>query len=236
MNASPTTLSMNSRGVIFVAPVLPTDVVATAQALQSQGWLDQLVTRTALSPTFATALAGVFFLRPFSRRPTLPLPAQYVFQDRTADLIASINHRASGSKVKSTDASFAHVDRCASRLVRPTTAAVLAREDACLKSFEAARQEGAKSIYQLPTAFCTTVQTILAKEHEQFPNVAVMDEARDAFLPERLQRKHAELAAADVVICLSSFVARSLPPTLVERKTCVTIPFGVEQSWLRPGL
>jgi glycosyltransferase involved in cell wall biosynthesis len=233
--ARPMNPSTNSRGVVFVAPVLPTDVVATARALHTQGWLDRLVTRTALSPALARAFAGVSFLRPFSRRPISPLPSRHVVQDRTADLIGALHYRRSKSRIKATDASFAHVDRCASRLITSTTAAVLAREDACLKAFEAARRHGAKSVYQLPTAFVTAVQMILAREHKQFPNVAVADEEQDAFLPERLQRKHAELAAADVVLCPSTFVARTLPQALGKQKSCVTVPFGVEQAWLRPG-
>jgi len=79
------------------------------------------------------------------------------------------------------------------------------------------------------------VEKILEREHAFFPEVAVADEESNAFRPDRQQRKHAELAAANVVLCPSTFVAASLPAEAVANKQVLTVPFGVEQSWLRRG-
>jgi len=89
--------------------------------------------------------------------------------------------------------------------------AVYCYEDGALATFQAARERGLRCFYELPIAYWETTQRLLREEGERLPAWACTLQAPDDS-PEKLSRKTAELALADLVICPSGFVQASLPP------------------------
>lgn len=102
-------------------------------------------------------------------------------------------------------------------------------EDMSLTSFTAAGKLGIKSIYELCTAYWTTVQTIVTDECERLPEWrATMD--LGTFSQTKLERKTGEVEKADLILCISNFVLRSLPPDIVAAKQCRVVDFGCPPS------
>jgi glycosyltransferase involved in cell wall biosynthesis len=122
------------------------------------------------------------------------------------------------------------VDALAADSLNQTVAAVIAREDSCLRSFKRARTLGVKTIYQLPTAFYRYVKQALEAEALEFPGV---DDSRDGgheYSVARCERKEEELQNAQYVLSPSAFVGRSLPSSISAE--VITIPLGVDvHSW-----
>jgi glycosyltransferase involved in cell wall biosynthesis len=89
-------------------------------------------------------------------------------------------------------------------------AAVYCYEDSALASFRAARDLGAKRYYELPIMYWTTTQKLLHEEARRYPQwEPTLLATRDSTA--KLERKSAELALADLVICPSRNVQKSLP-------------------------
>jgi glycosyltransferase involved in cell wall biosynthesis len=98
-------------------------------------------------------------------------------------------------------------------------------EDGCLETFKAARERGVDCIYDLPIAYWETSQTLLGEEAERLPEwEPTLVGTRDS--SDKLERKSRELMAADVVICPSQFVYRSLPEPIRRNKRCAVAEFG----------
>src|SRR5205823_4857420 len=91
--------------------------------------------------------------------------------------------------------------------------------------FRAAKQIGAQCCYDLPIAHWEVSRRILDEEAQRLPEwretlIGTDDSAR------KLQRKTEEFAAADTVICPSSFVLASLPSDAHKSKRCIVAEFG----------
>jgi len=98
-------------------------------------------------------------------------------------------------------------------------------EDAALQTFRAAKEIGLKCFYDLPIAYWETSQQLLHHEVERFPEwKRTLVGMRNS--PTKLERKTAELALADVVICPSKFVYNSLPATIRQSKKSIVAEFG----------
>jgi glycosyltransferase involved in cell wall biosynthesis len=118
-----------------------------------------------------------------------------------------------------------HVARSLSGRAAEGVTAIYGYEDGCLETFRAAKQLGLGRVYDLPIAYWQVVQKLLEEEKQRLPEweptlVGTRDSAA------KLQRKTEELALADVVICPSLFVLRSLPAEVQKRRTCVVAEFG----------
>lgn len=103
--------------------------------------------------------------------------------------------------------------------------AVYAYEDGALATLRAARRLGLTAAYDLPIAYWQTGHRLLAEEAHRWPEweptlVATGDSAR------KLERKTAELEAAEVVVCPSAFVLDSIPEALRRGRRCVVAEFG----------
>lgn len=98
-------------------------------------------------------------------------------------------------------------------------------EDSCAEKFLAARDRGLRRCYELPIAYWETSRRLLAEEAQRLPQWAPTLVAPDD-PPEKLARKHDELALADLVICPSEFVLDSLPPSIRAQKRCLVSHFG----------
>jgi len=103
--------------------------------------------------------------------------------------------------------------------------AVYCYEDAAEKTFEAAASAGLLRVYDLPIAYWEFGRALMQEEAARLPRwEPTLVGTRDS--REKLERKTREIELADMVICPSQFVLKSLPPALTESKTCVVSEFG----------
>jgi glycosyltransferase involved in cell wall biosynthesis len=103
---------------------------------------------------------------------------------------------------------------------------VYAYEDGALETLTAAKDLGVRRIYDLPIAYWQTLRRLLAEEGERLPGWKATLGGGLSDSEEKLSRKSRELELAEVVVCASGFVARSLPEVAREQKTIVVAPFG----------
>lgn len=104
---------------------------------------------------------------------------------------------------------------------------IYAYEDGALETFTAARAMGAQCCYELPIAYWETSQRLLREEAERWPEWeptlgATRDSAR------KLERKTQELTLADLIVCPSLFVQRSLPEAAREKS--IVAEFGSPET------
>lgn len=98
-------------------------------------------------------------------------------------------------------------------------------EDGCLETFRAAKRAGFKRFYDLPIAYWEIVRKLLSEERERLPEwEPTLVGTRDS--QAKLDRKTEELFLADVVVCPSLFVLRSLPESARQSKQCLVAEFG----------
>ena len=130
----------------------------------------------------------------------------------------------------SIDQVYQDLDRAVARRIKhrspaKTVSGIYGYEDGCLETFRAAKARGIRCFYDLPIAYWETVRKLLEEEKQRLPEweptlVGTRDSAA------KLERKSAELALADVVICPSPFVLHSLPPAMRDEKSCLVAEFG----------
>ena len=99
-------------------------------------------------------------------------------------------------------------------------------EDGALETLTAAKETGLKRVYELPIAYWKTARQLLAEEAERLPNWKVTMGGGVSDSQEKLDRKTRELELAEMVICPSQFVARSLPDAAKAGKKVVFATFG----------
>lgn len=211
---------MTPRKVLFLAPVLPADVQATANILENAELLESLVTRGVTTRRIERLLPRSTITRSFS-----PVAKERTEAKWTADLVFYLTLAFTQSRTRASDWSFAFLDRRASQRINPDVGAVLAREDCCLQTFRCAKQAGVTTIYQLPTAYWRTVHEIMVREFAEFPNICKAANDPNEFAEERTIRKDAELSSADQVLCPSTFARVSL--TRHRAGTYEMIPFAI---------
>ena len=130
----------------------------------------------------------------------------------------------------SIDQVYQDLDRAVARRIkrrnsRQNAAGVYGYEDGCLETFRAAKSQGLKCFYDLPIAYWETVRKLLEEESRRLPEwEPTLVGTRDSLA--KLERKSAELALADVVICPSLYVLESLPPAMRREKDCLVAEFG----------
>jgi len=117
---------------------------------------------------------------------------------------------------------------------------VYAYEDGALETLTAAAELNVRRIYDLPIAFWTTLRRLLAEEAERLPAWKATLGGGVSDSPSKLERKSKELELAEVVVCPSQFVARSLPETARRGKKVIVTSFGSPPGALprdpaRPG-
>jgi len=117
---------------------------------------------------------------------------------------------------------------------------IYAGEDAAFESFRVAGKRGIKCFYDLPIAYYAELQQLMTEEAELMPEFSqslqgTLDSA------EKLERKDAEIDAADVVIACSAFVRDSLLRWGISSKKIEVIPYGAPEGiearrWSRDDL
>jgi glycosyltransferase involved in cell wall biosynthesis len=111
--------------------------------------------------------------------------------------------------------------------------AVYAYEDGAATTFQAAKQQGIRCLYDLPIAFYRTSRTLLEQEAERFPDLASALQATQE--PTwKLERKEQEIQLADRIFVPSSFVQNSLLEVGVKQENISVIPFGAPIDYFQP--
>ena len=185
--------------VIVSHPNVNEYVRALLAALQARGELQE----------FHTTLI-------FGRR-SVAIPRRKIFQHAHLELVRLLGERLRQNWLVSHDPGLASIDAVARMLdqqvakrVKPG-AAIYCYEDSALMTFGAAQKVGVKRYYELPIMYWTTTQKLLHQEAARYPHwEPTLLATRDS--PAKLERKSAELALADLVICPSRNVQKSLPP------------------------
>jgi len=152
-----------------------------------------------------------------SGRRRVPIPRRKIFQHKHLELMRLLGQRLRQNWLVSHDSGLASIDAVAKMLDREvakrikTGAAIYCYEDSALATFGAAQKVGAKRCYELPIMYWTTTQKLLQEEAIRYPQwEPTLLATRDS--PAKLERKSAELTLADLVICPSRIVQKSLPP------------------------
>jgi glycosyltransferase involved in cell wall biosynthesis len=176
----------------------------------------------------------------FGRR-RVALPQRKIFQYARLELVRLLGQRLRqnwlvrhDSGLASIDAVARMLDREVAKRVKPGTA-IYCYEDSALRTFGAAQKVGVKRYYELPIMYWTTTQRLLQEEATRYPQwEATLLATRDS--PAKLERKSAELTLADLVICPSRIVQKSLPPGARSQVAEYGCPAPVEgERTLRKG-
>ena len=118
-------------------------------------------------------------------------------------------------------------DRKVAKCVESTDRAVYCYEDSALATFERARELGASCIYELPIMHYREMAAIFQRVVEAEPSLAPM--LRTLREPEhKLQRKDAELLAADVIVVPAEYVRDSITCHLSPKARIVVVPYGCD--------
>ena len=129
------------------------------------------------------------------------------------------------------DAIYQAQDRAVANRLRQepkSFSGVYTYEDGALETLKAAADLNLKRVYDLPIAFWTTLRKLLAEEVERLPAWKVTLGGGVSDSDAKLERKSKELDLAEIVMCPSQFVARSLPDHA--RTKAVVAPFGSPTS------
>jgi len=231
----PTLVLTHSMGVIFSAPVLPLDVATIAAALESTGQLDWLVTRWCLTRAELPYARKLPVPNSWLRRLPAPVSSARLRRSPVADVRSLLGPWLDRDRIQTTDKSFRLVDKAAASLVTGDTTAIIGREDACFSCFRRGEEFGIPRIYQLPTAHYATVQKLLSRERDLFPEAFDGGELEADFAAHRMERKAAELSSATHVLCPSSFVGESLRTSGIRADRITVLPLGIDPVFTGDG-
>ncbi len=185
-------------------------------------WLRWLVTSIGNRPELCERRTFPEMLRPFLRSHPLRELLRLVYRSSYAirkSRFASI-HAALPKVVR-------HFDAAVSRAVRKSHGlhAVYAYMDAAEQTFQAARQRGIQTVYELPTPYWRFTRDLVMQEAllktDWASTLPVLDETSDA-----MQRRDRELQLADVVIVPSELVRDSLKLAPPFRANVHVVPYG----------
>lgn len=224
---------MNRPDIICVSPVLPEDVRHQIEALSANSAGLRVFTSfayTAGSPVERAmrqvdALVGSSLHRRTERRKLDAHLARQLICWPWMDVwqkAARLAGLASGGP-RAQDCCFGAIDRIAARSLSTQTQAVIGREDACSRTFRAAKIVGAACLYDLPTAHYQTVRRVMADEAREFGKHQPLEQE---YAHDRNRRKDRELSLADHVVVASSFVRESVEQAGIGRAHVTTIPYG----------
>jgi glycosyltransferase involved in cell wall biosynthesis len=222
--------------VDVIHPTGNQNVRQVLEALESNGWLGEFNTTLG----FSSSTRMSYFpraIRTECLRRTYPLVPQKLRTHPFREVTRLVAQKLRWSSLTRHEDGWASIDQIyrdldrtvAHRLVgggrTPRPDGIYGYEDGCLETFRAAKHLGLKCFYDLPIAYWETVRKLLEVEKERLPEwEPTLVGTRDS-LP-KLERKKEEMSLADVVICPSLFVLRSLPAKAVQEKQCIVAEFG----------
>jgi glycosyltransferase involved in cell wall biosynthesis len=225
------------KNLLFSHPTGNANVRAALVGLFEAGMLGQFHTTIAAFPgNFWDLLGKTAAGRPFQRRAfdqrlrslTIQHPLRELARMLTGGLKWSpLSRHETG--MFCIDAIYQAQDQAVARRLRmrpETFGGVYAYEDGAFESFKAAEDVNVRRVYDLPIAYWTTVRQLLAEEASRLPAWEKTLGGGVTDSPAKLERKSRELELAEIIVCPSQFVARSLPEATKTKKKVIISPFG----------
>jgi len=128
---------------------------------------------------------------------------------------------------------YTSLDRCVAKDHLHDVDAVYAYEDEAAITFQVAKQQGIKCLYDLPIPFYRTSRAIQIEEAERFPELASAIQAiqEPAW---KIERKEAEVQLADHIFVASSMTQQSLLDSGIEPQKISVIPYGAPTGYFYP--
>ena len=118
-------------------------------------------------------------------------------------------------------------DEWVARQMRPPFHLVYGYETECLETFRAARANGIRTVYDLPSPEHDFVEGLLRQEAERFPELRTSARRRfEELQPGRTARRHAEFRLADLVCANSNFTKQTWVAAGLNAAKVVTLPLG----------
>jgi glycosyltransferase involved in cell wall biosynthesis len=226
--------------VDFVHPTGNQNVRQVLQALNEKGMLGTFHTSLGFpESTWTRFLPGS--IRTECVRRTYPLSSDKLRTRPGREFVRLLAQKLKWSSLTRHETGWASIDqvyqdldhtvagRIRTRNPEYRPAGIYGYEDGCLETFRAAKSLGLKCFYDLPIAYWEVVRKLLEEERERLPEwEPTLIGTRDSAA--KLERKTEELALADLVVCPSLFVLRSLPASARENKQTIVAEFGSPPS------
>ncbi|MBE7178465.1 MAG: hypothetical protein INR69_18835, partial [Mucilaginibacter polytrichastri] len=219
--------------IILANPSVAPHVKQSALAYEEAGMLDKFCT------TFfrhKEKSAGSFplpesVLRELNRRSFDQLPPERFMSRPFPELLRIAASRFAGPLITDRIWEWAETgfDAWVADLVRKRRPdAVHVYEHAALESLQAARKNGVMGIYEQTSAHHATFSKILQAQLQKYPQIRTEALAlkTDEKSVRRNARRDRELQLADVIICNSTFTARSLQAAGISMEKIIVLPLG----------
>ena len=221
--------------MIISHPTGNQNVRNAALAFERAGLLERFYTTVAWRPdSFIARMLPSSIVSTLQRRGYETLPKEKV---STYPLLETCRHLAMILKIDALirhetgpfciDAVYYSLDRHTARqlAVIPTPTGVYAYENGALKTFQAAKQLGVKTNYEVASAYLRAAVSIFREEADLSPEWAVtMQQLTDS--QAKFNRLDEEMALADNVIVASKFTASNLSLANIPHKKIAIIPYG----------
>jgi glycosyltransferase involved in cell wall biosynthesis len=230
-----------SGGFLFSHPTGNANVRAALAGLYEAGALKEFHTTIATFPGNAWDVLGKSrWGRELSRRTyderLRPLTVQHPFRELGRVLAGRLkleNLARHETGAFSIDAVYQAQDRIVAKHLRNHSGfygGVYTYEDGALETLIAAKEQKIKCVYDLPIAYWQVSRQLLSEEAERLPAWKSTMGGGVTDSEAKLERKTRELELAEVVVCASQFVARSLPEAARNEKKIVVPVFGSPNS------
>jgi len=121
-------------------------------------------------------------------------------------------------------------DAWVARRMKPPFRLVYGYETECLETFRAARANGVRTVYDLPSPDHDFVEGLLRQEGERFPELRTPARRRfEELQAERTARRHEEFRLADVVCANSQFTKSTWADAGMNAGKIITLPLGAPE-------
>lgn len=212
------------------------NVRESLEIFEQNGMLDSFFTTIGYSnKSFWFSILPQFIKKPLQRR-AYNIKSSYIYADFSTEFIRLLKQRAFPETQKAHHLQidslyYQHDQRVSNTLIKRKINSIYAYEDGAFLTFQKAKEFGIKCYYELPIAYWETAHRLLNEEAARYPEwEGTLLATRDGAI--KCARKKAELEMADIVICPSDFVKRSLPQNIQDTKPCKVIPYGAPLPWL----
>jgi glycosyltransferase involved in cell wall biosynthesis len=121
-------------------------------------------------------------------------------------------------------------DAWLARQMRPPTKMVYAAETECLETFKRAKEQGIRTVLDLPSPEHDYVENLLYREYEKFPELLTKGRRHLRTLQaERTARRHEEFRLADRVVANSQLTARTWAAAGLDGSKIRVVTYGSPQ-------
>ena len=220
--------------ILVAHPTGNENVRQLLQALREAGLLGGFATALGVPEEAEHAIIPARFRQILDRR-RFPVPRDLLYTYPLREILRLALGASGGLLTRhetgpcSVDGVYRALSRSAANLAKrlPGLSAVYAYDNGALELFDIAGRVGLKRFYELPIAYGPFGRRLMEEEAERLPvwrpTLQGLNDSQ-----EKLDRKIAEVEAADVILVPSGFVEGSLPESLRSSKTVRLLPYGAE--------